>query len=116
MFASDLTEKRKAELCRKIAERVIQFKVAPVAVVFLESVKPLSFLGSQLMVFFTPMVTAFTTGNLYEEMTAFFEERSNIELLIQKIEELESERVLAEKKLKKEKKKARRKKRGNTSE
>lgn len=112
MFASDLTEERKAELCTKIAERVVRFRVTPIAVIFLESVKPLSFLGSQLMVFFSPMVTAFTTSPLYEEMTAFFEDRSNLEMLIQRIEEAESERAVEEKKLKEQRKKARREKRG----
>jgi hypothetical protein len=100
MFASDLTEERKAELCTKIAERIVNFRLSPVAIIFLESIKPLSFLGSQLMVFFAPMVGAFTTSPVYDEMTAFFEDRPNLERLIQRIEELESERNLKEKELK----------------
>ncbi|MBN2379199.1 hypothetical protein JXM67_05300 [candidate division WOR-3 bacterium] len=112
MFASDLTEERKTELCTTIAEKVIQFRVASIVIIFLESVKPLSFMGSQLMVFLSPMVTAFTSGTWYEEMTAFFEERSNLEMLIQRIEELESDRALEEKKLKEQRKKSRREKRG----
>ncbi|MBD3284926.1 hypothetical protein GF359_01025 [candidate division WOR-3 bacterium] len=112
MFATDLTDERKTELCAKIAERVIQFKVAPLAIVFLETIKPLSFLGNQLMVFFAPMVTAFTTGDWYDEATAFFEDRSNLEMLIRKIEELESERAVEANRLKEQRKKDRREKRG----
>jgi len=112
MFASDLTDKRKNELCIKIAERVIQFKAAPLAIIFLETIKPLSFLGNQLMVFFAPMVTAFTTGDWYDEATAFFEDRSNLEMLIQKIEELESVRAVEAKKLRDQRKKDRSEKRG----
>lgn len=114
MFASDLTEKRKTEICTKVAEKVIQFRVAPLAIIFLETIKPLSFMGSQIMVFFNPFVGAFTTGPLYDEMTAFFEERSNIESLILKIEELEAERLEEEKEIKQERKKARKAKRGKS--
>lgn len=115
MFASDLSEERKTEICTRIAERVVQFRVSPAAIVFLEAIKPLSFLGNQLMVFFAPMVTAFTTSPLYDEMTAFFEERSNLELLILKIEELESEWTEKQKearKTRRQERKARREKRG----
>jgi hypothetical protein len=111
MFASDLTDKRKAELCTKIAEKVVQFRLSPLAIVMIETIKPLSFLGNQLMVFFAPMVGAFTSSPVYDEMTAFFEERSNLEMLIQKIEELEAEWVKKEAEIKQERK-ARRKKRG----
>lgn len=100
MFASELTEERKTELCTKIAERIVNFRLSPVAIILLESIKPLSFLGSQLMVFIAPMVGAFTTSPIYDEMTAFFEDRPNIEMLIQRIEELESERNTKEKELK----------------
>lgn len=112
MFASDLTEKRKAELCNSIAEKVVRFRLSPLAIMMIETVKPLSFLGNQLMVFFAPMVGAFTSSSVYEEMTAFFEERSNLEMLIQKIEEVENEWLKKEKETKEARKKARSDKRG----
>jgi len=105
MFASDLTEKRKAELCSTIAERVVRFRVTPLAIVFLETIKPISFLGNQLMVFFAPMVGAFISSPLYEEMTAFLEERSNLEMLIRTIEEAEAAKAAEQKKLKAQRKK-----------
>ncbi|NLI97173.1 hypothetical protein GX441_00755 [bacterium] len=101
MFASDLTEERKNEICTKIAERIVHFRLSPIAIILLESVKPISFLGSQLMVFFAPMITAFTTGNGYDEMTAFLEDRPNLEMLIQTIEAKEAERNQKEKEIKK---------------
>lgn len=112
MFASDLTEKRKAELCNSIAEKVVRFRLSPLAILMIETVKPLSFLGNQLMVFFAPMVSAFTSSPVYEEMMAFLEERSNLEMLIQKIEEMENEWVKKEKETKEARKKTRREKRG----
>jgi hypothetical protein len=110
MFATDLTEERKTELCTKIAEKVIRFRLSPLAIIMIETIKPLSFLGNQLMVFFAPMVGAFTSSPIYDEMTAFFEERSNLEMLIQRIEELEAEWTIKEAKIRQERK-ARRKKR-----
>lgn len=110
MFASDLTDERKAELCTKVAEKVVQFRLSPLAIVMIETIKPLSFLGNQLMVFFAPMVGAFTSSPIYDEMTAFFEERSNLEMLILRIEELEAEWVKKEAEIRQERK-ARRKKR-----
>ncbi|MCK4232591.1 hypothetical protein KAX21_06550, partial [candidate division WOR-3 bacterium] len=95
-----------------IAEKVVQFRLSPLAILMIETVKPLSFLGNQLMVFFAPMVGAFTASPVYEEMTAFFEERSNLEMLIQKIEEVEGEWIKKEKETKEARKKARSNKRG----
>lgn len=112
MFASDLSAERKAELCEKIANRVVQLRFTPVAIVLLEAIKPISFLGNQLMVFLAPMVGAFTTSPVYDEMTAFLEDRSNLEMLVQKIEELEEKSLQKEKVNKEARKKARREKRG----
>lgn len=109
MFASDLTQERKAELCTKIADRIVRLRLTPVAVIMLESVKPLSFMGSQLMVFLAPMVGAFTSSPVYDEMTAFLEDRSNLEMLIRRIEELESDWAKKERTEKEERKEARKK-------
>jgi hypothetical protein len=66
--------------------------LTPVAVVMLESSKPLSFVGSQLMVFFQPIVTSLFPFRQYDEVAALLEERANVEALIQKIEKLEDGR------------------------
>ena len=92
MFASDVTAERKAELFGKIAKRIVDMRLTPVAIVTLESVKPLSFIGSQLMVFFQPIFSAVFPFKQYEEFSALLEERSNIEEFIQSIEKLEDER------------------------
>ncbi len=99
MFAQDLSKKEREELAEKIAKRVVEMRLSTIAIVFLESSKPLSYVGSQLMVFFQPIVGAFLPStNFYDRLTAFFEDRENIELLIQKIEEFEDRREKNEKK------------------
>jgi hypothetical protein len=91
MFASDISVERRDEILNKIAQKVVDLKLTPVAVVMLESCKPLSFVGSQLMVFFQPVVTSLFPFHQYDEVAALLEERSNVESLIQIIERLEDE-------------------------
>jgi len=92
MFASDMSVERREEVLTKIAQKVVDLRLTPVAIVMLESGKPLSFVGSQLMVFFQPIVTSLFPFHQYDEFAALLEERSNVESLIQKIEELEDGR------------------------
>jgi len=47
------------ELLDAVAKRVVGMRLAVPAVFFLESTKPLSFLGSQLLIFLQPFVQAF---------------------------------------------------------
>ena len=91
MFASDISVQRREEILTKIAQKVVDLKLTPVAIVMLESSKPLSFVGSQLMVFFQPIVTSLFPFHQYDELAALLEERSNVEALIQIIERLEDE-------------------------
>jgi len=92
MFAADITPQRKAELLGRIAQKVVELKLAPVAIVMLESSKPLSFVGSQLMVFFQPVIMAVFPFQQYDEAAALLEDRANVEELIQTIERLEDEK------------------------
>jgi hypothetical protein len=92
MFASDMSVERRDEVLTKIAQKIVDMRLTPVAVVMLESSKPLSFVGSQLMVFFQPIVTSLFPFRQYDEVAALLEERSNVEALIQKIEKLEDGR------------------------
>ncbi|MEO0070870.1 MAG: hypothetical protein ABIK39_02125 [candidate division WOR-3 bacterium] len=91
MFASDISPQRRTEIISKIAQKTVDLRLTPIAIVLLESTKPLSFVGSQLMVFFQPIVTALFPFHQYEEIAALFEDRNNVELLIQTIERLEEE-------------------------
>jgi hypothetical protein len=56
------------------------------AIFFLESVKPLSFVGSQALHFFEPMVNAFFQVRDYERFAILMERRENLEVLLVKIE------------------------------
>jgi hypothetical protein len=78
-------------LLDRIAERVVRMGLAVPAVFFLESVKPLSFVGSQALVFFEPFVRAFLALPDYERFTRLMEERESIEHLLVRIERKDEE-------------------------
>lgn len=88
----EVTEERKKFLINRIAQKVIDYRLAPVAIVFLESSKPLSFLGNQFLIFMQPFYRALFSYREYEEIAAMLEDRNNIEALICEIERLEEER------------------------
>jgi len=70
------------------------------AVFFLESSKPLSFVGSQALVFFEPFVKAFLNLSSYDRFASLMEDRKNVERLICKLEELEHARTRTEREAK----------------
>ena len=84
-------------LIEKIARRVVQWRLTVPAIVILESAKPLSFVASQVMVFFEPIVQSLLSFKDYRDFYEMLEDRRNIELLIQAIERAEDERSAGEK-------------------
>lgn len=88
----EVTEERKRFLLNKIAQKVIDYRLSPVAIIFLESSKPLSFLGNQFMIFMQPFYRALFSFREYEEIAAMLDDRRNIEALICEIERLEEKR------------------------
>ncbi len=91
---SDLGEvspERGKELLAKIANQVVKRKLTVPAIMFLESVKPLTFIGSQALIFFQPIVQAFLNRKEYDEFAVLMEDRENVELLLQEIERQEAE-------------------------
>jgi hypothetical protein len=79
------------ELLDAVAGRVVRMRLGVPAVFFLESTKPLSFLGSQLLVFLQPFVQAFLTIRSYERFSQLMEDRQNVERLIRRVEELDED-------------------------
>jgi hypothetical protein len=91
-----------------LARRIVRRRLAVPAIFFLESAKPLNYIGAQAMVFFGPFVQIlFETPNYYR-YTELLEERSTLELLLRMIEELEGEQARLEKAAKAARKAARR--------
>ena len=75
------------ELITEMAQVVVKRGLATPAIFFLESVKPLSFLSSQLMAFFGPLVTMLFNKEKYDRLQMIFENRESANVLIDKIQE-----------------------------
>jgi len=87
LFEEDeLSEKDKKELMKKIADQVVKRQLTVPTIMFLESIKPLSFIGSQAMIFFNPIAQIVYPTEIYGRLQMMFEDRANVELLIQTIE------------------------------
>jgi len=102
-----LDELTDEELLDAVAKRVVGMRLAVPAVFFLESTKPLSFLGSQLLIFLQPFVQAFLTIRSYERFSHLMEDRENVERLIQRMEQMDEEIRAEEKRQKAEYRKRR---------
>ncbi|MGB9824708.1 MAG: hypothetical protein ACPLN0_01900 [Candidatus Hydrothermia bacterium] len=83
----EFTEQELIEFIDKFSDKIVSLKLSTIAIVTLESIKPLSFLTSQAMVFFEPFVKAFFTVRDYGKLYKILEDRKLLELLITRIEE-----------------------------
>lgn len=99
---------RQRELIERLAAKIVERRLTAPAVLFLESAKPLSFLGNQALIFFQPIVQTVFNFRVYDEITDLLEDRENVEHLLKKIEELEAQHL---QKSREEKKKRRAEKR-----
>jgi|SRR3990170_794685 len=95
------------EILDKIAKKVVLWKMSTPAILFLESVKPLNYIGSQMMVFFEPFVQTLFSWKDYDEFRKIMEERENVERLLQTIEKFDAEALTKEKEDKKRRKEER---------
>ena len=73
------------------------------AIFFLESSKPLAFLGGQLLIFLEPFVQTLFNIRQYQRFALLMEDRDNWEKMIRKVEDLEAEYSEREKESKKKK-------------
>lgn len=99
------------EILEKVAKKVVQWNMAVPALIFLESIKPLNYIGAQAMVFFEPIVQSIFSIKDYDTFRIALERRENVENLLQKIE---AHDAIAYKKEKIYKRKARQMRKGWT--
>ena len=73
-------------LLERVAARVVELRLEVPAVLTLESVRPLSFVASQAMFFFQPLVQALLRFGEYQRFAALAERREALEALTTLIE------------------------------
>lgn len=84
---SSLSEEER-ELLDRLADGIVKRRLTPAAIFFLESVKPLGYVGSQVLHFLRPVVsTIFPNPMTYDRIARILERRGSIELLLRRLEE-----------------------------
>jgi len=81
-----------AVLIEDIAQRTVREGMGTAAVVMLESMKPMAFIGSQAAIAATPLLGSFIAPVRLERFAHYFSNRVFVERVIARIEELEDAR------------------------
>lgn len=103
------TEENYDDLAKRIAKKIVERDLTVPAIIFFESIKPVSFLGSQMLVFANPVVSLLVQSGDYYRFVRMIEDRENVEKITLAIEEenaLVSEQRRIEKALRKKKQKS----------
>ncbi len=90
----EITEKDEEEFIEKVAQKIHEYEMETAAILFLESSKPLVWVGGEMGRFFiTPFVPIISDkwGITSEKFFRIFEKRENIEKLLQRMESLAQE-------------------------
>ena len=75
----------------KLCKGIIRRGLTTPAIIGVEMGRPLNFVGSQTMQFFTPLISAFVPTESWSAVAEFLEKRGSIDWIRNRIEELESE-------------------------
>jgi len=73
-------------LLERVAKAVVQRRMTGPALVCLESLRPLNYVSSQLMIFLEPLVGSFVATRDYERIAQILEHRESLQVLIDQIE------------------------------
>jgi len=87
-----VASERERDLIRKFADKVCRYGLTTPAILFLESSRPLSFIGSQGLLFFEPVVRGLFDWQGYSDFARMLERRGSVEALITAIEVAETRR------------------------
>jgi hypothetical protein len=87
----EVTEKQKAAVDR-VARFVVRMGLTVPAVLTLESMRPLSFVGSQFMHVLSPSITAMLSIDEWDELARLLEDRRGLDYVLERIETIDRER------------------------
>lgn len=100
----DTLSQQNQELLTKLADKIINLRMTTPAILFLESVRPMNYIGSQVMVFFAPMVRIFFDMPEWNQLSGILEQRESIAYFLDLIEQREGDYLLEMKRKKEERK------------
>ena len=85
------SEEEDEALLWRLARLVVARRLTTPVILLLESLKPMNFVGAQLLVFLDPLVRIFLTVPDYTRIIRMLENRATIERLILCVEEVQDE-------------------------
>jgi len=91
-FGEPLTDTERDEMIEKIALNIHRRGLETPAILFLEMHKPLSFFASQTLIVTSPLIAPIVGFDRVSSASRLLESRDNVELLIQRLEQLASTR------------------------
>jgi len=94
----EINRERALELIEKSAKAIAERRMASPAILAIESLRPLNFIGSQIMYFLAPFAQIIFNPKEYEEFAAMIEKDEYIHLLLKRIDELDIEYFAEERK------------------
>ncbi|MDQ7793512.1 MAG: hypothetical protein RDU89_03740 [bacterium] len=83
----ELTPERRDEIIDWIVERAARGGLITPAMLLIEAHRPLSFIGSQAVHFFSPVIGAIVDPRRVDELALLMENRDNIDLLVDRLQE-----------------------------
>lgn len=78
--------KSRDELIEKIASHLERWGLTVPGIAFLEANRPFGFLGSQLLLFFQPLLNGFVRPAVSDQYIGLLEDRDAVEQLVRKLE------------------------------
>ena len=81
-----LEPSRRDELIQDLAQRIAQLGLTTPALFFLEAHKPLSFLGSQALLFSQPLLGLLLGDEAVKDYALLLEDRENVDRLLRSLE------------------------------
>ncbi|MBM4113202.1 MAG: hypothetical protein FJ253_07485 [Phycisphaerae bacterium] len=78
-----------AAVIDRVLREVVRRRMTTPASIFLESVRPMTYLGSQAMHFFGPFMSVLVEPTAYRRFSDFLEKRGAVDYLVSRMDELE---------------------------
>ena len=83
--ADDEFDEGERQVAERLADFIVGRRMTAPALMALESGRPLSFVGSQVLVFLAPFATFLFSSQEYERLTRVLEKRRGVDLIIDAI-------------------------------
>ena len=82
---------KQIQVVDRVCREVVKRQLAMPAILLLETFRPLNYIGSQVMHFFQPIISAVLPADGYTDFTELLEQRGSVDYFCERIREIEVE-------------------------